>query len=126
MIFLHPNKPRLYFSKNKGNSSENQQIDFKMYMEGNILRTSQSKLRKKLQPTTQESIQWRKTLYSVILVQKQTKIKCDKKKKTVLRRRPIYRQKIYKGKVGIANESSKNTSVDKIRKMQLICREKLN
>lgn len=48
MMFLHPNKPRIYFSKNQGNSSENQQIDFKMYMEGNILRTSQSKLRKKL------------------------------------------------------------------------------
>lgn len=80
MMFSHPNKPRIYFNKNQGNSWVNQQIDFKMYIEGNLFCTSQSKLRKKLQPTTYENILWRKLLYNAVLVQKQAKIKCDLKK----------------------------------------------
>ena len=61
----------------------------------------------------------------MIQVQKQPKIKCDKKKQNS-ETDPFTDKKIYKGKVGIANESSQNISVDKIGRMQLICGYKLS
>lgn len=54
----------------------------------------------------------------------ETKIECDQIQSSEtdpFRHRNLGRKR----KVGIANKSSKNTSVDKIEKMQLICGEKI-